>query len=224
VRREYLLSLRDYHKVIVGEGESDRNFFKAFCTANSITGYDFAFTGMHAPGDPHSSSGFTEFFRYLPVLERLADFDRLTDLVLVCDAGENADQKLTDLRRQIRKANKSIGRNVFTEDPNKNVVSTTGMPRVHVLIIPDSGLGGLETICVDVARDHQNDNGNRKGTTIEGWVNTFANSACQGWTTEKRDKLRLQAFLSAAWGSKPDVNFSQLFDLTRDKFVPLTAL
>jgi hypothetical protein len=74
-----------------------------------------------------------------------------------------------------------------------------------------------------VARDHQNDGGNNKGTTIEGWVDTFANSACQGWTTEKRDKLRLQAFLSAAWHRKPNMHFSQLFDLTKGNLVPLTG-
>jgi hypothetical protein len=53
---------------------------------------------------------------------------------------------------------------------------------------------------------------------------TFANSACQNWTTEKRDKLRLQAFLSAAWSGKPDIHFSQLFDITKGNLVPLTGV
>jgi hypothetical protein len=81
-------------------------------------------------------------------------------------------------------------------------------------MIPKGRRGGIETVCVDVARDHQNIGGNQ-GSTIEGWVDVFANSACQGWTTEKRDKLRLQAFLSAAWRAKPDIHFSQLFDITQ---------
>jgi hypothetical protein len=208
--------------VIVGEGESDRNFFVAFCRANNIDGFDFAFTGMHTT-TPYQPSGFSEFVRFLPVLERQADFDKLTDLILVCDAGEDAEQKLRALRRQIRGANQAIGREVFVEDPDANVIAANGAPRVHALIIPNNRPGGIETICVDVARDHQNVGGNR-GTTIEGWVNTFANSACQNWTNEKRDKLRLQAFLSAAWDSKPDIHFSQLFDITRDQLVPLTGM
>jgi hypothetical protein len=219
--KPYGIDLRDYHKVIVGEGESDRSFFAAFCRANNINGFGFAFTGMHK-GEPYQPSGFTEFVRYLPVLERQAEFDKLTDLVLVCDTGENQSQKLNALRRQIREANQVIGGQVFTENPDANVVAANGVPRVHVLIIPNNRPGGIETICVDVARDHQNLGGNA-GTTIEGWVNTFANSACQNWTTEKRDKLRLQAFLSAAWDSKPDIHFSQLFDITRDQLVPLTG-
>jgi hypothetical protein len=142
--------------------------------------------------------------------------------VIVCDAGENSNQKLKELRTQIRDANRKIGRNVFSENPDANVIATAGIPRVHVLMIPNNRPGGIETVCIDVARDHQNVNSSG-GTTIEGWVNTFANSACQNWTTEKRDKLRLQAFLSAVWKSKPDIHFSQLFDLTKDRLVPLTG-
>jgi hypothetical protein len=218
----YQISLADYRKLIVGEGESDRNFFKAFCTANAIAGFDFAFTGMHTE-PPYVPSGFAAFARYLPTLERQTHFDRLTDLVLVCDTGQAADRKLRQLQRQIRTANRVTGRIVFTENPVANVIAAAGIPRVHVLMIPRGRDGGLETICVDVARDHQNDEEHNRGTAIQGWVDTFANSACGGWTTEKRDKLRLQAFLSAAYRSKPDLHFSQLFDLTKGRLVPLTG-
>jgi len=217
----YQLNLSDYHKVIVGEGESDRNFFAAFCRANNVNGFGFAFTGMHTT-EPYEPSGFGEFVRFLPAIERLASFNNLTDLILVCDSGNDAAQRLRLLQQQIRRTNRRIGRQVFTENPGANVIAANGMPRVHVLMIPNGHPGGIETICVDVARDHQNVGGNR-GTTIEGWVNTFANSACQNWTTEKCDKLRLQAFLSAAWDRKPDIHFSQLFDLTKDRLVPLTG-
>jgi hypothetical protein len=218
----YQLNLGDYHKVIVGEGESDRNFFAAFFRANNINGFGFAFTGMHTT-EPYEPSGFGEFVRFLPALERLRGFVDLTDLILVCDSGNDPNQRLRLLRRQIRRANRRIGRQVYVENPDANVVAVVGAPRIHVLMIPKDIPGGIETICVDVARDHQNNDGNNRGTTIEGWVDTFANSACQGWTTEKRDKLRLQAFLSAAWKSKPDMHFSQLFDLTKDRLVPLTG-
>jgi hypothetical protein len=171
---------------------------------------------------PYEPSGFGAFHLYLPALERLTGFRDLTDLILVCDAGDDPDQKLRDLQGQIRQANRTIGRPVFTENPSANFIATNGVPRVHVLMIPNNRRGGIETICVDVARDHQNVGGDR-GTTIEGWVDTFANSACLGWTTEKRDKLRLQAFLSAASDTKPDIHFSQLFDITRDRLVPLTG-
>lgn len=33
-------------KLIVGEGPSDFKFFKAFCAANGIDGFEYAFTGM----------------------------------------------------------------------------------------------------------------------------------------------------------------------------------
>lgn len=216
------MNFRDYHKVIVGEGESDRHFFTAFCRANNIKGFDFAFTGMHTT-EPYEPSGFSVFFRILPALESLAGFSDLTDLILVCDSTDAPDSRLNALRKQIKRANRQIGRQVYSEDPDANIVATVGTPRVHVLMIPNGRPGGVETVCVDVARDHQNSRGAGRGTTIEGWVDTFANDACQGWTTEKRDKLRLQTFLSAVWDQKPDIHFSQLFDLTRDRLVPLTG-
>ena len=79
-------------------------------------------------------------------------------------------------------------------------------------------------MCFDLARDHLDADGRGEGTQIEGWVNTFADNACVDWTIEKRDKLRLQGFLSAAWKKKPDLHFTQLFEITRQWLVPLTGV
>lgn len=212
--------LTTYHKLVVGEGSSDFKFFKAFCAANNIGGFSHAFTGMHSIN--YQPSGFDQFKSYLIVLERLAGFAALGDLVLVCDSAESADQQFKLLCADIDKANKSIGRKVYTVPSSRNTLTTQGRPRVHILTLPHNKNGGIETICVDVARDTLNTDG-KNGTEIAGWVDDFADQACKGWTTEKRDKLRLQSFLSAAWQKKPDVNFSQLFDLSRDKYVPLTG-
>lgn len=212
--------LTTYHKLVVGEGSSDFKFFKAFCAANHISGFSYAFTGMHSIS--YQPSGFDQFKSYLIVLERLSGFAALGDLVLACDSAESAAQQFKLLCADIEKANKTIGRKVYTVPASHNALATQGKPRVHILTLPHDKNGGIETICVDVARDTLNKDG-KNGTEIEGWVGDFADQACKGWTTEKRDKLRLQSFLSAAWQKKPDVNFSQLFDLSRDKFVPLTG-
>jgi hypothetical protein len=215
-----LPDLTVHHKIIVGEGESDFKFFKAFCAANGIMKFAHAFTGMHSP--KYEPSGFDHFKAYLPVLEGLADFDKLTDIVLVCDSAESPDGQFKDLCRQIVDVNNGLGRTLYTSPRLRNVVSNNGTPRVHIMTIPHNGNGGIETLCVDVARDHLDANGHN-GTEIEGWVNKFANDACVRWSTEKRDKLRLQAFLSAAWKKKPDVHFSQIFDLTKDRYIPLAG-
>lgn len=221
-KREYApinLTGLSHYKVIVGEGESDRNFFAALCAYNGIDGFQYAFTGMH--NDKYDPSGFDCFFRYLPVLSRAAGFSNLQDIVLVCDRTDNPDQRANALRRQIRKANTAVGRNVFSDQVGINVVAAGNPPRTHVLMIPHADNGGLESVCFSAARDHLNEGGRTDGTQIEGWVNGFATNACVGWTTEKRDKLRLQAFISAASKSKPEMHFSQLFDITRDRLVPL---
>src|SRR5438874_3690341 len=209
-RRQYETVLTRNHKLIVGEGESDRNFFAEFCVANSIEGFEYAFTGMHNP--TYSPQGFGEFQRYLPVLKDVAGFSALTDLVLVCDSADEPEKQFTALKRQIRAVNRLLGEQVYEEPLNMNAISTAGIPRIHVLMIPVGACGGLETVCFDVARDALNASGDG-GTEKEGWVNTFANLACVDWTKEKRDKLRLQALLSASWPKKPELHFSQLFDI-----------
>lgn len=208
-------------KLIVGEGPSDFKFFKAFCTANAISGFDHAFTGMAK--EDYEPSGFPNFKDYLIALERLAGFPNLTDLVLVFDSAEGAVTQFKQIGTHIREVNRKFGRDVYVTPASLNAISQQGVPRVHALAIPHDKSGGLESICLEVAKNHLDERGDN-GTEIEGWANRFASDACQGWSTEKRDKLRLQAFLSAAWQKKPDVHFSQLFDLTRDRFVPLTGV
>jgi hypothetical protein len=186
-RRAYNVDLTRCHKLIVGEGESDRNFFAAFCPVNSIDGFEYAFTGMH--NDKYSPSGFDSFRHYLPALYNVAGFSSLTDLVLICDSTDKPSQRLTALKTQIRNVNRQLGGQVYAEQVDANVISTTGSPRVHVLMIPAGRPGGIESVCFDVARDNLDASGHN-GTVKEGWVNTFANSACVDWATEKRDKLR----------------------------------
>jgi hypothetical protein len=220
-RREYDVNLSLRHKLIVGEGESDRAFAADFCVRNAIDGFDYAFTGMHSP--TYKPSGFGNFKDYLFALPRLAGFDELTDLVLMCDSAQDPSATLTRLRKQIREANALLANPTYNATPDANVVSTAAPLRVHVLLIPCGLPGGLETACVAVAKEHLDGDGNAEGTQIDGWVNTFADAACVGWPIEKRDKLRLQAFISAAWKKKPEMTFSQLFDITADHLIPLTG-
>jgi hypothetical protein len=214
--RSYEIDLRTCHKLIVGEGVSDRNFFAALCARNGIEGFGFAFTAMHDP--QHRDGGFGAFYKYLSGLTLLRGFADLTDLVLVADTTDKLTKRANELRGQVQRANAILKCDQYECPTAANIVSTNGTPRVHILMIPKGSAGGLESVCFGAARDHHD-----PGGEIEGWVNTFADSACSGWTTEKRDKLRLQAFLSAAWKKKPEMTFSQLFDITQDKLVPLTS-
>jgi len=136
---------------------------------------------MHSP--TYEPSGFQNFRDYLPVLERLSGFDKLTDVVLVCDSAESAENRFRELCRHIGDANQTLGRQVYTLPPLRNVVTTIGMPRIHIMTIPHNNNGGIETVCVDVARDNLTANGGN-GTEIEEWVNKFANDACTRWSTE----------------------------------------
>lgn len=225
-RRNYSLDVSARPKIIICEGESDYQFFAHLCARNGIDGFGIAFAGMHNPST-YDPSGFDVIYRYLESLYDQRGREELTDILIACDSADNQNSRIRSLRSQIRKANKSLKKigapdKFYNETPNINEISQTGTPRLHVLMLPMAANGGLETVCFNVARNHW-DHDNGGGYTIEGWVDKFADSACDGWTTEKRDKLRLQAFMSAAWSKKPDMHFSQLFDITGDKMIPLNS-
>jgi hypothetical protein len=217
---KYRIDLNEHHKLIVGEGKSDSHFFATFCQVNNISGYAIAFTGMHS--EDLQPAGFQEFWQYLRNLPKLTGFADLIDIILVCDSGDRPQVTFDRLCRQIERANGELGQGVYPIPGAQNAVQQNGRPRVHVLTIPMAGAGGLETVCFEVARDSQNQvAAGNVGTQIEQWVNAFADSACARWPIEKRDKLRLQAFMSACWKSKPDLHFSQLFEITKNRLVPL---
>lgn len=227
-RRQYAFRLTGKnHKIVVGEGESDLVFVAAFCAANGIDGFEYAFAGMqNSPS--YTPCGFDVFGDFLVHLEQQAGFPDLVDLVLVCDSGDAPAKRLTRIRAQVREANQTIGREVFDPQPVANVVANAGPLRLHVLTVPHDKPGGLETVCCDVAIEKLNADGD-PGDDVQTWVNTFADSACHKWdtgapwSTEKRDKLRLQATISAAWQKKPEAHLVQLLDLTGDKLIPLGA-
>ncbi len=215
--REYSIDLRRYQKLIVGEGESDRNFFAEFCTVNGMESFEFGFAGVL--NENQRPSGFDVFDQFLHSVTFLPGFRDVKDLILVCDCKENANTTLRDLRKKIKKANAALGRKLYTETPDANVLAMEGTPRLHVLMLPMGGIGGLESVCLTVATATHD-----KGDEIARWVDNFAEAACVKWPTERRDKLRLQAFLSASWPKKPSLHFSQLFDITRHHpIVPLDS-
>lgn len=209
---------KDNRKLIVGEGESDRNFISAFCAKHGILGFHYAYSGQ---GSDDNTSGFDAFDRYLSRLPNITGFSFVTDIVILCDSAENQNQRFKLLRKQIKTV-KAVGSGgvalTFEAPVNPNTLAQIQPPRVHALMIPFAGKGGLETLCLSAAKAALDDD-----NKIMGWVDTFADSACKGWTTEKRDKLRLQAFISAASKKKPEMHFSQLFDITGDRVVPLDS-
>ena len=153
--RPYNLQYGETQKLIIGEGESDLRFFEAFCVANQIEGFGYGFAGIQNRYNkpPYQPSGFAEFRNTLPALTLLTDFELVTDIVLACDSGKDQNSRFQELCTQIKKANVAIGSTVLDENPQRNVLAVNGTPRLHVLMVPFGGPGGLESLCVDVARD-----------------------------------------------------------------------
>ena len=205
-------------RLIVCEGISDKNFIAALCERHGISGFQFAHT---AQGSEDGAGGFDVFDKYLSRVPALAKSENIQDIVLFCDSGENQDKQFQKLQRKVSRVRaKGIGgiQISFTPPEAPNILSRNGRPRVHVLMIPKCEKGGIETLCLRAARS-----GITNVDRIIEAVDVFADAVCDGWTTEKKDKLRLQAFISACAKRKPDLHFYQLFNMTSDNIVPLDS-
>ena len=85
-------------KLIVGEGYSDQRFFEAFCKKHSISGFQFSSTGQV---DGSGAGGFDNFGVFLSAITQIANFDLVTDIVLVCDSAEKPDKRRSDTGHRI---------------------------------------------------------------------------------------------------------------------------
>ena len=136
----------------------------------------------------------------------------MIQVIIKCGAVKTLGEKINNVKA-ISVGNVEMA---FTAPLAPNVISGNDPPRLHVLMVPQEGVGGIETLCLRVAESAAEDSDG-----IMSAVNCFADKVCVGWTQEKRDKLRLQAFISASANRKPDMTFSQLFDITGDNIIPL---
>ena len=212
------VSFENDRKLIVCEGSSDKTFISAYCARNGIVGFQYACT---AEGSYDGAGGFDVFDKYLSRTPNLAEFQNILDIVLFCDSGDNQIQRFKALGKKINRVKAISVGNVemaFTSPKAPNVICENDPPRLHILMVPQKGAGGIETLCLRAAEGEAEDSDG-----IMSAVNRFADKVCVGWTQEKRDKLKLQAFISACANRKPDMTFSQLFDITGDKIIPLDS-
>lgn len=215
---------RDFHyfpKVVVGEGASDCNFLLKFCQKHKLDKFQFVHTSLF-PDSPGGWEHFDKVFQSLPTLPR---YEEVTDIAVFCDTGENPATRYEQLKTRVE-AVTAVGpegavRFKFTAP---NVVVTTGMPRLHVFMVPKvDGKGGLETLCLEAAAGEF---GDAEKATMEA-VDEFATKVCRlgngdPWTVEKTDKLRLHAFVAATSPRRPGVHFYRQLSMN-DGTIPLSS-
>lgn len=213
-----------FKKIVVGEGPSDCHFLQKFCEKHDFAGFQFGHAGLHDPsGQPGGWEHFGDLLRLLPSLPK---FEQISDIAVFCDTGDEPAKRFTALKAQIEAISVAVPDGTVTYIVvTPNSPSTTGQPRLHVFMVPSvDGKGGLESLCLQAASKIFDD----QDKSIMAAVDEFSGKVCKMadgklWTTEKTDKLRLQAFISAATPRKPDAHFYQLFNIAGDKLVPLDS-
>lgn len=227
MRKHYKPDFTRSNKLIVGEGESDLQFFQELCVKNVIEGFEFAFTGMHEvkPSGEYGEAGFEAFGKYLKAFGKTSDLPKVTDIVLVCDSGNivpaNPHQRFLKLRRMITEATHSEPAIPFRSPDNPNQPDDGARPRVHILILPwFDEEGGIETLCLRAAEQAAGVDGQRVIECVKAFANCVDTS---NLTKEKQDKFLLQSFLSGSWKRRPEVRVEQIWNTHRSVLIPLDS-
>lgn len=197
--------------IIICEGPSDREFFRKFITARSLTKFDIPFP--HDADDTsiekrHKIEGGRS--RFPQMLEASSTSDFAKAVLLVIDSAESLEATLVEAQGYIRRSKTTY------EVPLKVMELATGDNGLSIAIatMPPNELGGLETLCYrGLVGTHQD-------------VAECIDSLCQcadiaAWTIENRDKARLQCAIAVLNKSNPSEALRYV--LHQDPpFIPLT--
>ena len=125
-------------KVLVVEGQDERNFFEALLEHMGITDYEI-----------HSVDGKDKFKNVLPALVRTTGFSDVEVLAVIRDADEDADAAFKSIKNILKKEG-------LKPPTRMNKFSrTTDKPIVGIFIMPgNSDTGMLEDLCLRTVETH----------------------------------------------------------------------
>jgi hypothetical protein len=180
---------------------------------------------MHDPMK-EGPAGWEHFGDYLKKIPGLSRFDLCTDIVIFCDASDDPKNRFDKVKKDIEAVSAvgPEGEVKYAVSP-PGVTAKDGKPRLHIFLVPKvDGKGGLESLCIEAAAKAFDDD----ERTIMKAVDEFAGKVCRTkegklWSVEKADKLRLQAFVSAASPRRPETHFYKCLGIAGDTLIPLDS-
>jgi hypothetical protein len=125
---------------------------------------------------------------------------RLRGIVIVADAGNSAPATLKKIKRQCKSAGFGIPSRQTQWTP-----SPPPHPAVAVMLVPDSGVGGLETLCLKYLRP--------KHPQISACLDSYwACVPALQRSREKQDKAELACLIAAIERTNPTMTIARAFE------------
>lgn len=199
--------------LLLPEGRADRKLFEKLIESRAGTPkFDMPWPTtederphLPATGNHHKYYGREGFARMLKAVAQsmVLDYCEVRGILMATDAGDDPAEAFENVRRQIREANKASGAGEFPlpSAAGQIALGKGGMPSVEVMLVPPSGQGSLETLCVECLKKR--------------WPDVHAAAAAylttpptdiSAWNTEKQSKSRFQCMVAGKHKDDPTMS------------------
>lgn len=204
-------------RVLLSEGRLDKRFFRKLIEVRGLDAFDMPWPWVE--GEPllnptENYFGRDSFDKMLEVLDVYigTKISRIKGILIVVDAGDEPDQTFQDVRSQIQTVREKQKAEKFPlpSRPMKVSHGKGNMPSIAVMLVPLSGGGSLETLCVDYLKSHKS----KKYSGVYNNVKTFLTTQptdISTWSKERRGKAYLQCMLASTHERNPSLHAQQSF-------------
>ena len=198
--------------VVLCEGLADKAFLRKVTATEELLDCDFPWPVL--PEEDYSEfpdakklHGIDSFG---PMLEALDNFlnlrpelrDQLKGVLIVADARDEPEKTFEYVCRQVT----AVGRFGVPTKPLEVAQSTDGRPALAVMLVPNNGIGALETVCIEELSARIPE----VYDAMKVYLSTEPIETC-GWKAEKRDKSKLHCMIAATNESNPTMTLQWAF-------------
>ena len=218
--------------LLLPEGRADKRFFEKLIEAHSdMPKFDMPWPTTeedrpHLPpgGDHHKYHGRDSFVHMLKsVAENILAGVKTKGILIATDAGDDPAKSFKNVCKQIRDANKTskAGNFPIPSAPMQTAAGSGRMPSIQIMLLPLSGRGSLETLCVQYLKKHQ--------PKIHAAANAYLTTPptdISAWNTEKQSKSHFQCMVAGTHEDDPTMSVygaldRGLIDLQDPMFHPI---
>lgn len=207
----------DTGRVLLPEGRLDKRFFQKLIEIRGLDAFDMPWPWIE--GEPlldpaEKYIGRDSFGKMLEALDAYIGtrISAISGILITVDAQDDPDQTFQDVCNQIQAVRRKQKTEKFPLPSKPMQIShgTGGMPSIAVMLMPSSGRGSLETLCVDYLKSHKS----KKYSSVHGNVDTFLTTRptdVSAWSKERQDKAYLQCMLASTHEKNPAIHAQQSF-------------
>ena len=204
-------------RVLLPEGRLDKRFFQKLIEIRGLDAFDMPWPWIERESSHPPAKNYLGGDSFGGMLEALdahisAKISIISGILIVADARDKPRQTFQNVRNQIQEVRRKQKVEKFPL-PSRLMQISPGkgnMPSIAIMLVPLSGAGSLETLCVDYLKLHKS----KKYSGVHKNVDTFLTTKptdISTWSKERQGKAYLQCMLASTHEKNPALHAQQSF-------------